>query len=124
MNAVKWVPKAAEWPGECVLFPHLGGAHRDGYVHTNTTRNILGRLVHEYVSVVGLKEACAAMGWPSVEEHSAALDRIVVLERELEETKAALAESDRLIEAIDVIESRDFRARKKPGRPRKDSEVV
>lgn len=45
------------------------------------------------------------------DELERAYERIAVLEDEL-------AVSDGVIEAIDVIESRDFRARKRPGRPK------
>jgi hypothetical protein len=60
------------------------------------------------------------VGLPSREELESVVSERDRLVRELEECRAALDSAERLVEAVDVLESRDFRARKKPGRPRKD----
>lgn len=75
---------------------------------------------HIYLSVVAIREMAALVGLPSREELESVVGERDRLARELEECRAALDAAERLVEAVDVLESRDFRARKKPGRPRKD----
>ena len=117
------VKEAARIPHHCVVYPHLGAKQVEGYVDTGNDLTCIDP--HIYLSVVAVREMAKLIGLPDAQEHEAAVARVEQLERDLDEARSALAEADRLIEAIDVIESRDFRARKKPGRPRKnDSEGV
>jgi hypothetical protein len=104
------------------VFPTLGSAHPKGYIDTGNELTVIDP--HAYISVEAVEQCAQFIGYPTKDEHADALARIERLEQELESTKNALAEADRLVEAIDVIESRDFRARKKPGRPRKNDELA
>lgn len=121
---MRFCEKAPIRPHHCAVIPHLGANHPDGYIDSGNEITAIDP--HIYVSVVAVREMARVIGDPSREEHADALARIERLEQELEATKNALAEADRLVEAIDVIESRDFRARKKPGRPssRKNDEMA
>lgn len=120
---MRFVEQAFMQPHKCFVFPHLGNNHRKGYIDPGN--NLVCIDPHPYLSVEAVEQCAQFIGYPSKAEHEAAVARVAQLERELDDARTALAEADRLIEAIDVIESRDFRARKKPGRPRKnDSEGV
>lgn len=120
---MRFAEKAHIRPHQCFVFPSLGSAHPKGFIDTGNEITAIDP--HAYISVEAVEQCAQFIGYPSREEHAEALARVEALEAELESTKVALAEADRLVEAIDVIESRDFRARKKPGRPsRKSDEMV
>lgn len=103
-------------PGQCIAC--LQNDDPLGFFDTLLTPSLAGddRI---YVSVSWVLERATQLGWRSGDE-------FVELERELELERDAralaeddLARADAVVDAIDLIESRDFRARKKPGRPRK-----
>jgi hypothetical protein len=70
-----------------------------------------------YVSGAGCRLAAQAIGWHAPEVVEERDGRIAALERELSELQLQLREADKVIDAIDVFESRGFTTRKKPGRP-------
>ena len=51
-------------------------------------------------------------------------DEVARLQTELESVRAELEELQRFKAAVDVIESQDFRARKRAGRPKKEVSTV
>lgn len=110
------VSEQAKWP------PHLcalTGTSSGPFVVTDVT--LPGFDPRVQVSVAGLKKTARDMaGMVDGEVHQAVLDRISELESELDAVRVELEKSERLVEAIDVIESADFRARKKTGRPKKE----
>jgi hypothetical protein len=113
------VDSCVQSPLACAVFPTLGARHPKGYYRTD---NVLpGPGIHEhtvYVSVEAVEVLARKEGWISPEEHANQRAHIEGLARELEQYKGDLAEAQRHLDAIDVIESADFRARKKTGRPR------
>lgn len=119
---MRFSEKAHIRPHQCFVFPSLGAAHPKGYIDTGNELTCIDP--HSYISVEAVEQCAQFIGYPTREEHADALATVERLEQELESTKNALAEADRLVEAIDVIESRDFRARKKTGRPRKSDELA
>lgn len=120
---MRFAERAAIRPHHCFVFPHLGANHAKGFIDTGNDLTCIDP--HAYLSIEAVEQCAQFIGYPTREEHAAAVDRVAVLEAELAQVRAALDEADRVIEAIDVIESRDFRARKKAGRPpRKNEEVV
>lgn len=114
---MRLVQSAERLPHHCVVYPQHGQVQREGYVDTGVQLTVMDP--HVYVSVVAVKDMAALIGLPRVEEFEAVVGERDRLARELEECRAALDSAERLVEAVDVLESRDFRARKKPGRPRK-----
>lgn len=115
---MRLVESAERLPHHCMVYPQLGQCQREGYVDTGSTVTVMDPRV--YISVCAVKDMAALIGLPRVEEFEAVVGERDRLARELEECRAALDSAERLVEAVDVLESRDFRARKKPGRPRKE----
>lgn len=68
-----------------------------------------------YLSHGGVLTAAKEFGYDLLALQQEA-DRAVQLERELEQARAEISELEQFAQAIDVIESREFRARRKPGR--------
>lgn len=106
-------------PHQCFVFPSLGAAHAKGYIDPGNELTCIDP--HPYLSVEAVEQCAQFIGYPTREEHAQALEDVASLRAELEQCKAALDSAERIIESIDVIESRDFRARKKTGRPKKDA---
>lgn len=113
---MRFVQQAAVKPSRCAVLPQVGGSHRDGYIDTGS--EMLGGGdgrwdQHVYVSVVAVKEMAAMIGWCDPAPLEA---RLAQVEAELEQARAELAQANRHLDAIDVLESEGFRARKRPGR--------
>ena len=75
-----------------------------------------------YVSRVAVEDMAATLGLPGKAE----AERLAEAERELEDARARIAQleeelsaQDTVIQAIDTLESAEFRARKRAGRPKK-----
>lgn len=114
---MRLVERAVTRPMHCAVFPTLGAAHGKGYIDPGT--ELPGFDNHVYVSVEAVEQMAEFIGFPSREAHAAALARADDLERKVADLEADLREADKFAEAVDVLESRDFRARRKPGRPKK-----
>ena len=117
---MRFVERADIRPHRCAVVPTIAGDHPDGYFDTGS--EMPGFDNHIYVSVVAVREMARKLNWVSPETYQEALDQIDALERELAQANAELRETQHFMDAIDVIESRDFRARRKPGRPKKQTE--
>lgn len=85
-----------------------------------TDVNLTGFEPHVYLSDIAVREAARLLGYGSPEDVASLNERIEDLERELSLTKDQLEDADRRLEAVDLLESAGFRARKKPGRPPKE----
>lgn len=118
----KIVPQASS---PCVVFPHLGTRQAEGYFETESwidpPAGLEGRGLERRVnvSVVAVKEYARHLKWISPDEAQEQRQHIASLVREAGDLRAELAEVQRKLDAIDVIESADFRARRKPGRAKK-----
>lgn len=115
---MRFVERAVVSPARCAVLPHLpeGGNHARGFIDTGSEMLPSAREQHVYVSVVAVEEMAKLLKWHSPESVDA-------IERELEGYKhkvAALedevAELNRDFDAIEVLQSRGYTARKKPGR--------
>ena len=71
-----------------------------------------------YVSVVAVKDMARELGWISDLEAGQLKAEIHRLEQERDEALERADAAEAVVDAIDVIESREFKARKKPGKPR------
>lgn len=88
----------------------------DGFVDTGTVLH--GWDPQVYVSYQGFKHLCKAFDSPTREEATVLREEVTVLRAEVDRLTAELGEERRVTDAIDVLESKDFRARRKPGRPK------
>lgn len=73
-----------------------------------------------YIRVEFVKDLGRLVGMVDVAELDAVLGQVERLEGQVAELEGELEESRRFRDALDVIESEGFRARRKPGRPRKE----
>lgn len=111
------VAKAQMRPQHCAVFPQLGSAQRDGYFDTGTDLPGPGVWVHRvYVSVVAVREMARKLDWISDEEAGQLRAEIGQLQAALAEATERADAAEAVVDAIDVIESREFKARKRPGR--------
>lgn len=113
---MRFVEKAEIRPGRCAVIPTIPGNHVDGFFDTGS--EMPGFDNHIYVSLVAVREMARKLNWVSPETYQEALDQVAALERQIKDLEADLLEADKFASAVDVLESRDFRARKKPGRPK------
>lgn len=114
---MRFVERADIRPHYCIVFPHLGSDHSMGYIDTGNEITAIDP--HAYVSVVAVEEMAKLIGYPTREAHAEAVSEVARLSAELEQERAARADAERALDAIDALESRGFRERKKPGRPAK-----
>jgi hypothetical protein len=103
----------------CAVIP---GRQKDPKGFIDTHVSLIGIDPPVRVSYEGVKQLALKFGFVEGEEHHSLreelTDRIHELETELAETQAELQRADGYLEAIDVLESANFRARHKPGRPK------
>lgn len=111
------VDVAAVYPMKCAVSARTQGP----FVDTGCEDDY-GQLIYLHVDVARQAGGLAGMG--DVKELEGLLEearsRIAELEAEIEEVAAERDEAVRFLDAIDVLESKDFRARKKTGRPKKE----
>lgn len=100
-------------PGTCFVIPGRA-ADPEGFVVTNTV--LSGWDPQVCVSVTGVKQLARVAGLPSKEAHDELVAERDALLKQVTELSREVEELSRFADAIHTIESRDFRARKKPGR--------
>lgn len=117
---LRFAETAIHRPHRCAIVPFIGQTHPEGFIDTGT--DYWGERV--YLSVVGVKECAKLIGWVphrqlelAVRDLNTERERVAELEAERDALQARL-------DAIDVIESDGFRARKKPGRPKREEAVA
>lgn len=117
---MRLVPSALTSPSRCAALPYIGRDHPLGYFDTGSELPGRGDQYdsHVYISVVAAQEMARMLDWAPPEDVAelkqalaASLLRVEELERERDEALA-------FKQAVDTIESADFRARKKSGRPK------
>ena len=113
------VPKAAFEPGYCCV---TGNAQDEGgFIDTGNQLTAVDP--HVYISALGAQRLGKFIGMVDQEGHSQALTRIAELTSKTERLLYELAEEKKFRESVHVIESKDFKAKKKAGRPRKKLSV-
>lgn len=113
---MRFVEKAEIRPMRCAVCPTIGQNHPGGFIDTGVEMQPAPVDQRVYVSEVGTRELMRVWGWPSPEEHAELVSERDALAGELTDAQADLRETQQFMDAIDVIESRDFRARRKAGR--------
>lgn len=115
---MRWVDKPFYSPKTCCVIPGRGEASGDRFVDTGN--DLVGMDPHAYVSEAGARNLARFIGWTSPEDAQKLQERVDDLELKLAEAEAENDQLGAWIDAIDALESADLRARKKPGRPKKE----
>lgn len=111
------VERAESYPSRCAVT----GITEGPFVDTgHWGQDRAGTAERRYLLVSTVREAAGCLGL--VEPDSAVSEELESVRAELEAARVELDKARRFIEAIDVIESADFRSRKKTGRPRKEEQ--
>ena len=120
------VDRALIKPSRCAVLPYIGTDHERGFVDTGSEIPGKGDQWdwHVYVSVVAVEEMARLIGGGGVKDMHNAHDRIAQLEAELEQARDDLAKAELVLDSIDALESANFRARRKTGRPKVKTEAV
>lgn len=119
MTSYTIVQKATSHPGACAVSGFSDGPFLDTGARCHNLNP------HIYLNVDVLKQMARAVGMVPNSDLAAARDELAQLEARLAQCESELATANHQLDAIDVIESRDFRARKKPGRkPQTQTEQV
>lgn len=109
---MRWVQAAAMEPHRCAVVPFIGHTHERGFIDTGST------LEHSrvYVSVVGAEQMAAMLDWQPPQVVAQLQELAAVQARRIEQLEAANGELQARFDAIDVLGSAGFTARRKPGR--------
>jgi hypothetical protein len=106
-------------PMRCAAIPYIGQSAQ-GEIWFDTGSELMGPDDHVYLSGTAVKECARMIGWVPPSD-------IRAVQRELDDVQHALAaaiterdELQRHFDAIDMLASRGFVERKKPGRPPKE----
>ena len=114
---VKPTGKAAgSFTSHCVFFPQIGPTHELGFVEPDS---LIDGFWNTPISTVALREIARKfpqVGLADRDELIAAQAELAAVKAENEALKEDLKQADQVINAIDVLEGAEFRARKKPGR--------
>jgi hypothetical protein len=112
------VQKAVMYPHHCAMNPHLGSEPKGGLWDTGIDLQGPGSyVIRIYIACESVNDRSRAQGWSSPDEAQQDRQHIASLVRETGDLRAQLAAAQAKLDAIDLIESEGFRARKKPGRP-------
>jgi hypothetical protein len=106
-------------PHRCAAIPFIGQTNPD--TRWIDTGQELDR-EHVYLSDHAIREAIRLLDWATPEEHDALKRQTAELAHRVMELEEQLTEMEGVVGAIDVIESADFRARRRAGRPKKRPE--
>lgn len=112
---MRWVEDATMNPGRCAVTGRSDGPFLD----TGATIATIEPRV--YLSGPAVQQIADAAQFISHEQHAETLARVAELEKRCKELEEDLLEADKFAAAVDVLESRDFTARRKAGRPKKEA---
>jgi hypothetical protein len=108
---------------EAIFAPHmcsLTGSSEGPLFDTGTNMPTMeGRV---YVGKRGMETLAQAFGYPTLSEWQRTKDELEVISSEVELLRNENQELSRSVDAIDLLESHGFSARKKTGRPKKVEE--
>lgn len=114
------VDRPALRPMRCAAIPYIGATHNGKFIDTGSemTGGFDNRV---YISDVAVGDMARMLGFVAKGEHRQMADRVAQLEAELERAHAEIADLERVQQAIDVLESKGYRSRRKPGRPKQEA---
>lgn len=103
----------------CAAIPYIGQAYGER-IWFDTGSEMQGPDDHVYLSGTAVTECAKMIGWVPPGEIRQARAELAGVQAQLEQERRNVLELQRRLDAIDVIESEGFRARKKAGRPSKE----
>lgn len=106
-------------PMRCAAIPYIGQAYGER-VWFDTGSEMQGPDDHVYLSGTAVTECAKMIGWVPPGEIRQARAELAGVQAQLEQERRNVLELQRRLDAIDVIESEGFRARKKAGRPSRE----
>jgi hypothetical protein len=116
MRFIEHLPPGAR---PCALIP---GRQRDPKGFIDTGNELPGFEPHIWCSYEGVKQAALIFGFVEGHLHNQTVDdleqRLAMCQKELDDAQEQLSQADGYLDAIDTLESANFRARHKPGRPK------
>lgn len=113
------VPKPAHRPHVCALT--LRGDDPEGFFTTNTEIRELDPVA--YVSVAAVRMMADRLGYLHPDEAEGIAQALEQREHRVQQLEQEVQELNRDFEAIDLLESRGYSARKKAGRPKTRQEA-
>lgn len=115
---MRFVQTADIKPHRCAAIPFIGASHPAGFIDTGSELD--GFDNHVYVSVAALTEMVKVMGWPTKEEHTAAIGELERSLARVTELETELEEAERFAESVKWTLGRFGEdVKNKPGRPKK-----
>jgi hypothetical protein len=106
-------------PMRCAAIPYIGQSAQ-GEIWFDTGSEMMGPDDHVYLSGTAVKECARMIGWVPQSDIRAVRAELDATRAQLVEARQELAGLQRQFDAIDVLASRGFVERKKPGRPPKE----
>lgn len=115
---MRWVQQATMSPHRCAAIPFKGNSSTArGFIDTGM--DLPGWDPHVYISVDAVEQMARMIGWePRIVAQQQAV-KVETLKERIAELEAELAESERKLEAVQVLKAAGYSAQRKPGRPKK-----
>lgn len=107
-------------PMRCAAIPYIGQAYGEK-VWFDTGSEMMGPDDHVYLSGTAVKECALMIGWVPPGEVMALRAELADAQAHAKASNHALAELQRHFDAIDMLASKGFVERKKPGRPPREA---
>lgn len=104
-------------PHHCAVFPHMTEHSNSGQSFFDFGQ-LAGNDPRVYISHAAAEEMARHMDWASPAEAEEQAGRIHELELRIGELEDENNQANGYLDAIDLLESKGFRERKKPGRPK------
>lgn len=114
-------PKAPGKPGTCAVIPGRA-TDPEGFVQTGHI--VPGWDPEMCFSVAGVKQLANVIGLPSRDAHREVVEERDALKARVEQLEAENQELATAFDAIDALESKGLRARRKPGRKPQEKAVA
>jgi hypothetical protein len=104
-------------PGHCAAIPFLGQTSpNQRWIDTGTT--LEGWNDRVYLSETAVRQMWELLRFPSPQAYEAMVERVEKAEALVVDLDERLVAAEARLAAVDILESADFTARKKAGRPR------
>lgn len=105
-------------PHRCAVLRYRNGTDPEGrFIDTGVDFEVGAGYERLYLSELAVREMSELFGHPTADEHTLTQAENEALRARVADLEADIKEYDRRFTAIDVLESSDFRARRKAGRP-------
>jgi hypothetical protein len=124
LPGIHWVREPLAPPNVCAVIPGRGASSEPRGFY-DTRNDLAGMDPHIYISYAGIEVLAKEIGWVPKDVLQEAHDELDRLREEIRRLEDENQQLGTVFDAIDTLESADFRARRKAGRkPRAKSEEV